>query len=454
MVDAGHWQHGALRWRAILNPVPFWCRLNVSDLRTLAIGTVNENRHTRKASAPIRILTFSTLYPNAVQPIHGIFVETRLRHLVASGAVEAVVVAPVPFFPSASPRFGTWGDYARVPRIEQRETWTVHHPRYPVVPAVGMNVAPALLAAGALRTIERLRHSGYDFDLIDAHYLYPDGVAASWLGHWLRKPVLVTARGTDVNLIPRFRLPRRLIRKAFGRVDGIIAVSEALKEAIVGLGVAPDDVTVLRNGVDLEHFRPLDREKARKQVGADGITLLSVGHLIERKGHDLVIRALVDLPDCRLIVVGAGPEDSRLQALANSLGVAPRVRLVGAKPPGDMPLYYSAADMLVLASSREGWANVLLEAMACGTPVVASNVWGNPEVVASPAAGRLMPERTPAALVEAVRDLSRNAVERSATRRYAEGFGWDATTTGQLELFRRVLARHQAEADAMGVAMA
>jgi glycosyltransferase involved in cell wall biosynthesis len=172
--------------------------------------------------------------------------------------------------------------------------------------------------------------------------------------------------------------------------------------------------------------------------------LLSVGHLIERKGHDLVIRALPDLPECELVIVGDGPERSRLIALAEQLGVMPRVRLAGLVPPEEMALYYSAADALVLASSREGWANVLLEAMACGTPVIASNIWGNPEVLASPLAGRLMHQRNPAGIVDAVTTLFATPIDRVAIRRYAEQFSWDKTTEGQLTLFHEILSKRPA----------
>jgi len=390
---------------------------------------------------PIRILTFSTLYPNEAQPNHGVFVENRLCHLVASGAVEAVVVAPVPYFPSSSRAFGRWSVYARIPKVERRNGLTIHHPRYPVVPKIGMNLAPAHLAASSLYTIRRLRRDGHAFDLLDAHFVYPDGVAAAWLGKWFGKPVVMTARGTDINFIPRFRLPRRMIQQSLAKAAGIITVSQALKDATVELGIAPEAVRVLRNGVDLERFRPMDRCRVRAKLAIDGITLLSVGHLIERKGHDLVIRALAGLPDCQLVIVGEGPERARLEALATTLGVASRVRLVGAKPHDEMAQYYSAADALVLASSREGWANVLLEAMACGTPVIASNIWGNPEVVAHPAAGRLMHERTPSGIVEAAQDLFASPPDRKATRQYAEKFSWDETTRGQIELFSQILSR-------------
>ena len=120
--------------------------------------------------------------------------------------------------------------------------------------------------------------------------------------------------------------------------------------------------------------------------------------------------------------------------------MAARVRFLGAVPHAELAALYGAADALVLASSREGWANVLLEAMACGTPVVATDIWGTPEVVADPAAGRLVPERTPAALAAAVAALLADPPARAATRRYAERFSWDATVEGQLALFAEVVA--------------
>jgi teichuronic acid biosynthesis glycosyltransferase TuaC len=199
-------------------------------------------------------------------------------------------------------------------------------------------------------------------------------------------------------------------------------------------------VTVLRNGIDTRHFRPpVDRPALRARLGLDCPTLLSVGHLIERKGHDLVIRALVALPGCALLLAGEGPERRRLEALIAELGLGARARLLGARPHGEMAELYGAADALILASSREGWANVLLESMACGTPVVATDIWGNPEVVRAPEAGVIV-ARTVEALANGARRLLAGLPARAATRAYAERFSWDGTTAGQLAVFRGVIA--------------
>ena len=218
---------------------------------------------------------------------------------------------------------------------------------------------------------------------------------------------------------------------------------QALKDTLVELAVPAAKITVLRNGVDTRLFHPVDREAVRARLGLAGTVLLSVGYLIERKGHDIIIRALPELPQARLLIAGEGPEERALRALAQSLGVEGRVTFLGAIPQDELKNYYSAADILVLASSREGWANVLLEAMACGTPVVATNVWGAPEIVQTPAAGILMEARTPPALVRAVQGLLAHYPDRQTTRRYAEQFSWDDTTEGQLALFRDILARKE-----------
>jgi glycosyltransferase involved in cell wall biosynthesis len=386
----------------------------------------------------MKILTFSTLYPHSARPSHGIFVETRLRHLLASGKVESKVVAPVPWFPSSDARFGDYAIHARAPRQETRNGIDVLHPRYPLPPKVGMTLAPFLLAAAVRPIIDRILRT-YAFDLIDAHYFYPDGVAAALLGKRLGKPVVITARGTDVNLIPRYRLPRAMIRWAARRAAGMITVARALKDDLVRIGVPGERIEVLRNGVDLQLFRPVEREATRRKLGMSRTTLLSVGHLIPRKGHELVIGALPRLPDVDLIIIGDGPERAALGAQARDCGVGDRVRFVGAVPQEELRSYYGAGDALVLASSREGWANVLLEAMACGTPVVATTVGGSPEVVAAPEAGGLIAERSPAAVAEGVRRLFAAYPDRGATRRYAEKFGWEETTRGQLRLFERVL---------------
>ena len=195
----------------------------------------------------VRLLTFSTLFPHAARPNHGIFVENWLRHLVASGEATSLVLAPVPWFPGRSPRFGDWAVNARAPTAEIRHGIAIHHPRYPVIPKLGMSIAPWLLYQATVPYVSRLLAEGRRFDAIDAHYIYPDGVAASWLGRRFGLPVAMTARGTDVNLIPRYRVARRLIEGAIRDASALIAVSTALKDVLVALGAPDEKVTVLRN---------------------------------------------------------------------------------------------------------------------------------------------------------------------------------------------------------------
>jgi len=221
----------------------------------------------------------------------------------------------------------------------------------------------------------------------------------------------------------------------------MIAVCEALRDAMAAMDIEAGKIRVLRNGVDLDLFRPVDRDALRQQLGWSGRVLLSVGLLIERKGHHIAIEALARLPaEVSLVIAGEGPMAAQLKALAERCGVATRVSFVGRKSQQELVSLYGAADALVLASSREGMANVLLESLACGTPVIATPAWGTPEVVRGPAAGVLTKDRTPEELALACQRLFSAYPDRRATRSYAEQFSWDATTAGQLQLFRTILA--------------
>lgn len=385
----------------------------------------------------MRILTFSTLFPNREMPRHGIFVAERLRHLLASGSMEATVVAPIPWFPFTSKRFGAYGTFARVPNEEEFEGCAVLHPRYPVIPKVGMSLAPVLLATASYRAFQRQSDKIKGFDVIDAHYFFPDGVAATLLGRWLDKPVIITSRGTDLNLLSKFRLPRRQIQWAIEQATALVTVSDALRQRLLDLGALPEKISVLRNGVDLEVFRPLDRPSLKRELGMRGRTLLSVGNLVELKGHGIAIDALKEMPETELVIVGAGPIREQLEAQARRRHVSDRVRFTGSLSRTELLRYYNAADCLVLCSSREGMPNVVLESLACGTPVVATNVGGIPEIVTNQAPVVLMENRSPACLVAAIVKLFTQYPEVGATRSYAEQFEWAPTVNGLVTVLER-----------------
>jgi teichuronic acid biosynthesis glycosyltransferase TuaC len=389
----------------------------------------------------MRVLLFSTLYPSAARPIHGIFVETRLRELLKTGEVQAQVVAPVPWFPSSAPCFGEYAHFAATPRFEERNGIAVHHPSYLLLPKVGMSLAPFAMALGALPTLRRLQREGFDFDLIDAHYYYPDGVAAGLLAKWLGKPFVVTARGSDINLIAQYRWPRRLMAKTAHGAAASITVSRALASRLIELGAPEAKLHVLRNGVDPIRFSPIDQMDARHRLGLStgGPQWLMVGNLVELKGHSVVLDALTRVPDVSLMIVGGGPLESALREKVVELGLASRVRWFGKVAQDDLKWHYSAADALVLCSSREGWPNVLLESIACGTPVLSTAVSGTPDIVTTPAAGVLIRSRDPQGVVDAWMQLQSHRPAREATRAHAHDFSWDSTSRGQLQLFANIL---------------
>ena len=213
---------------------------------------------------------------------------------------------------------------------------------------------------------------------------------------------------------------------------GLVTVSAGLKRRLVALGTPPERVRVLRNGVDPAVFRPpADREAARRALGFTRPTLLAVGNLIPLKRHALIVEALAHLPGIDLAIAGDGPERPRIEALARQLGLADRVRLLGRLTQESLPGIYGAADLLVHPSLREGWPNVLLESMACGTPVLATNFDSVGEIVGAPEAGRIVAEATPTGLAEAISELLAAPPRREATRRYAEGFDWQSRRPGK-----------------------
>lgn len=371
----------------------------------------------RYAGAMLRVLTLSTLFPDAVRPGFGGFVERQTLGLAALPGTAVTVVAPIglPVWPLRRlPRFRDLGD------LPQRETWKgleVHRPRFATLPGTGARWHAAALARALRPVLDRL-----DFDVIDASFFFPDGPAAVALGRRYGVPVSIKARGSDVHHWGRVRADQ--VRVAGQGADGLLSVSAALRDDMVALGMPADRIAVHRTGVDRDRFRPRDRIAEKAALGVAGPLVASVGALIPIKGHAIVIEAMAALPGVTLAILGAGPERDALAALAGRLGVADRVRLPGAVPHDEAARWVGAADVMALASEREGLANAWVEALASGTPVVAPDVGSAREVVTG-AAGRMV-ERTPAAFAAAIRHLLAHPPATESVVAAAAPFSWDA----------------------------
>jgi len=396
-----------------------------------------------------RVVVLSTLFPHAAQPTVGLFIRERMFRV--GRLLPLTVVAPAPWFPFQG-SLRRWKPHFRppAPAVEVQEAIEVRRPRFLSVPGAFKWLDGFGMAVGCLPTLLRLKR-GFGCNLIDAHFAYPEGYAATLLGRWLRIPVCITLRGTEVPLANDARRRRRMIR-GMQRATRIFAVSESLKRHAMSLGVAGEKIVVVGNGVDTVRFHRVERQAVRERLGlaADAPVLLSVGALVERKGFHRVLECLPALrrrfPGLRYLIVGGpGPEgdwSARLRSMAIDLGLQDCVAFLGALAPEELKVPLSAADVFVLATRNEGWANVFLEAMACGLPVVATDVGGNAEVVANAGLGTLVPFGQPERLTQAIADAFTRDWDRDAIVAYAESKSWERRVRTLVDEFAAIAARH------------
>ncbi len=391
------------------------------------------------------LIVFSSLFPSAARPGAGLFIRERMFRVARHRSL--VVVSPQPWFPGqALVRLFRPGYRPMAPYREMQQGVAVYHPRFLAIPGLLRRLDGASMALFSYPLLRRLKADGAR--LLDAHFAYPDGEAASRLGRWLRLPVTITLRGTEV---PHSRDPALRVRmmQALKSAARVFAVSDSLRRLALQLGVAPDRSEVVGNGVDVELFQPVDRAEARRRLGLpdDAKVLISVGGLVERKGMHRVVDCLPGLlathPTLHYLIVGSGgPEgDMRpeLEAQVGRLGLGGRVHFLGALPPAELKWPLSAADVFALATRNEGWANVFLEAMACGLPVVATDVGGNAEVVCRPELGSIVPFGDAAALERALAAALDRPWDRAAILEYARDNQWDRRVAQLLRAFDAVL---------------
>ncbi len=394
-----------------------------------------------------RIVVYSSLFPNTAQPNAGLFIRERMFRI--GKRMPMVVVSPKPWFPGQGLIRLLRPHYRPMPaKREVQDGITVLFPRFLALPGLFRGLDSLFMALGSYLTLRRLKREGYN--LIDAHFAYPDGHAAVHLGRWLGLPVTVTLRGTEV---PHSRNPvlKPKLQEVFRQAHKVIAVSDSLRRLAVSLGMPEDKGIVVGNGVDTAKFQPVARHAARSRFGLpqDAKVLVTVGALVERKGFHRVIDCLPRLlehhPDLHyLLVGGASPEgdmEAELHAQVARLGLTERVHFLGPQPPEELKWPLSAADVFVLATRNEGWANVILEAMACGLPVVATDVGGNREVVAHEGLGSIVPFGDQTALTRALDAALARDWDREAIRAYARENDWEGRVSTLVDLFREVCGR-------------
>jgi teichuronic acid biosynthesis glycosyltransferase TuaC len=392
------------------------------------------------------VLVVSRLYPRATDPVLGIFVEEEVRELARHCRVK--IVAPAPWFPPIK-LFPKWYGYSQLPVQETRGGMEVFRPRTIMLPH---NLLFPLLGFSfylTLRSCVRQIARGFSIDLIHAHMAYPDGFAAVMLGRALDCPTIITLHGSDVTQYFRSYFGRKLSLWAVSRADAVIAVSSSLRAIVADdYGAEGANFEIIPNGVDVTRFAPVPRREAEKplRLQAEARRILYVGAITQRKGLDYLLRGFAALlresqEPVQLILVGEGEYERQATLLARELGIAGHVVFVGKRPNDEIPLWINASDLLVLPSLGEGFGVVLIEAMACGKPVVAT-ACGGPEDIVTPQTGILVPPADESALAQALLDVLRDEdrFRPPVIRQHAlDNYSYDTIAQRILNLYGRAL---------------
>lgn len=365
----------------------------------------------------MKILALTNLFPSAWDPLRASFNRQQFDRLAEHHDLEVLVAIDF---------HSRWrGQVGEPPRLRHARAsdFTFWYP-----PRIGRSLhglawyASLLAQHGA-----RLRRQGYD--LLFASWGYPDAVGTRWLARRLGLPYVVKVHGSDLNTQAPSGLRRRQVAAALRDARAVISVSRALGDKARELGVPDERVHVIYNGVDGALFQPGDQSEARRRLGLvqPGRVVLYAGNLKPGKGCIDLVEAFASStgmpPDSRLVFVGEGPARSALAQRCDELGLGERVLLAGARPHDELPAWMQAADLLCLPSHNEGVPNVVLEAMSCGLPVVATRVGGTPEVLPG-LAGIMVPPRDIPALAQALSDSLSRDWPAPAITSHAARFTW------------------------------
>ena len=345
----------------------------------------------------LRLLLITNLFPNPVDLNRGIFVNQLVKELRKLCDVE--VVCPLPWFPKIHPvkALQRWQQYSLIPNTYVIDGITVHSPKYPMIPFVSDPIHSVLMYMGLVRCTRKL-HRQHAFDVINAQWLYPDGVVSSWLAKMLKIPVALTALGCDVNLFLDQPTKRLQILPVLRRANAITVVSKSLAERLEAEGIPSSQISVIPNGVNTELFVPRDRAACSEQlrIPVDSKKIVFVGRLDEEKGVEYLVTACRQLSalrsDYHVYLVGDGPLRTSLETRVVDEGLAGCVTFLGMKSHAEVALWIGACDVFCLPSIREGCPNVVLESLASGRPVVASAVGGVPEVLSGDTGFLVRPE--------------------------------------------------------------
>ncbi len=377
------------------------------------------------------------MFPTKNDPIFGIFVKRRLEAL--SKIVDLTVVSPIPYFPFLA-LLKKYRTRKNIPKFEKLNKNTdLFFRKFFSVPCILKPLDGLFVFLSLYFFIKKLIRQGHKFDLLDAHLAFPEGFAAIWLGKCFRIPVTITLRGHDVNHLPRYPIRKKQVIYSLTKASKIFSVANALRLQAGKLGIDLDKIIVASNGVRTDIFYPMDKQQARKELGVDPKSkiILSIGYLVARKGFDLIIDALKIIhtkyksTDTKLVIIGSRGGEAYIKedllSQIKRLGLQEHVTFIDQQRNEDLIRWYNVADVFCLASSQEGWPNVILEALACSIPVVGTDVWGIPEIIGHDEKLGFVVERSADAIAEAIKTALDTKWDKNHIRQFAESKTWDDT---------------------------